>query len=97
MSVTEEKRERKKNGGKKIPIGAPKDPGDARDRADFIGVRFDAEAGSVLDAQEMIDDLETFGPGGIIDAADVDELLVLALLVVPQERQCPHDPARGRV
>lgn len=42
----------------------------------------------------MIYDLESLIPSRIIRAGNVDELLELAIGMIPQERQCGYDRAR---
>lgn len=51
----------------------------------------------MLDAQEVVDDLEPLGPGGDVDTAKVHDLLVLGVGVVAEEAHDGNDAGRRDV
>src|SRR5512144_1343584 len=73
------------------PARGVEDAGDGRDRCLLTRPRFDADPTVVSEAEEIVDHLETFGPTGIVHAADVHKLLELAVYVVTQEGEDAHD------
>lgn len=81
----------------RAPVRCPIDLGRTRDGRDLVGVGLDLDPAGVADAEELVDDLEPLGAGGVVDPADGHHRLVLALRMVPQEREDRDDAGRCRV
>ena len=57
-----------------VPVGAREKAGDAGNGGGLVGVGLDADAGVVPDAEEVVDDLETLVPRGVVDGRDGGDL-----------------------
>ena len=57
-----------------IPVCAVVESAKRRDGRGFVGVGFDADAGVVADAEEIVDDFEARVPRGVVDGGDVADL-----------------------
>ncbi len=68
------------------PAGRGEQRDDGRHGGLLVGVQLHADTLIMLQRQQVVDDLEALFAGRIIDAANIHQLLELAVAVVAQER-----------
>src|ERR1041384_7313648 len=79
------------------PAGRAEQGRGRRHRRGLVSRDLDADALVVLEAEQIVDDVEALLALGPIDAADVDELLEQAARIVAQESEERDDPVRRRL
>ena len=79
------------------PDGRVVEPADRGYLTVLAGRNLDPDPQVMLVGQQVVDDLEALFALRVVDPGDVAELLELAVLVVPQERQQPDQRIRSRM